>query len=183
MIEEEEQKNLQKLIEQQLIEAQKKAQEEERLRQEEFKRMQEEVREILNNQQKFDIEKEEVLEESFEEEYEEEDYDEENDHDSFVKDDIEEKDEVYEEEVEEHEEVAESAFNEEEFIKKQYMEELEQSNIKDKELVENLVYMMNIGYSNFRVNYNLLIRSNNDLVIAINKLCNNLVTDSMFEIQ
>ncbi len=64
-----------------------------------------------------------------------------------------------------------------------YFEELAQANLKDSTLVDNLMYMMNVGYSNFRVNYNLLIRSNNDLVIAINKLCNNLVTDSMFELQ
>lgn len=69
----------------------------------------------------------------------------------------------------------------EELMKKYYLEELEKSNLKDKELEENMKYMMNMGYLNFRVNYNLLMRNNNDLVISINKLCNNLVTDSIFE--
>jgi hypothetical protein len=41
--------------------------------------------------------------------------------------------------------------------------------------------MMNMGYLNFRVNFNLLTRNNNDLVIAVNKLCNNMVTESIFE--
>jgi len=60
------------------------------------------------------------------------------------------------------------------------LKELEEAKVTDQKLIENLKYMMSIGYFNFRVNYNLLMRSNNDLVIAINKLCNNLVTDSMF---
>lgn len=46
---------------------------------------------------------------------------------------------------------------------------------------ENLIYMMNMGYLNYKVNYNLLVRNKNELVVAINKLCNNLVTESMFE--
>lgn len=62
----------------------------------------------------------------------------------------------------------------------EYMKELEAAKITDKALVENLKYMMGVGYLNFRVNYNLLTRNKNDLVVAINKLCNNLVTDSMF---
>jgi len=61
------------------------------------------------------------------------------------------------------------------------MAELEAANIKDKTYVENLKYMMNMGYLNFRVNFNLLTRNNNDLVIAVNKLCNNMVTESIFE--
>jgi len=47
-------------------------------------------------------------------------------------------------------------------------------------MVENLKYMMECGYYNFKINYALLKRSNNDVVIAINKLCNNMVTESMF---
>jgi len=62
-----------------------------------------------------------------------------------------------------------------------YLEELEKAKLTDKELENNMRYMMNMGYLNFRVNYNLLVRNNNDLVISINKLCNNLVTDSIFE--
>jgi hypothetical protein len=62
-----------------------------------------------------------------------------------------------------------------------YMEELEKANISDQALVENMKYMMNMGYYNFTVNYNLLTRNNNDLVVAINKLCNSLVTESIFE--
>jgi len=69
----------------------------------------------------------------------------------------------------------------EEILKKNYLEELAKSNLKDKALEENMKFMMSMGYLNFRVNYNLLVRNNNDLVVSINKLCNNLVTDSIFE--
>ena len=41
--------------------------------------------------------------------------------------------------------------------------------------------MMEIGYVNFRVNLALLKRNNNDLVIAINNLCNGIVSDSMLQ--
>jgi len=61
------------------------------------------------------------------------------------------------------------------------MEELQKSGIKDKTMVENLTFMMNMGYLNYRVNYNLLVRNKNDMVMAINSLCNNFVTDSIFE--
>jgi len=43
--------------------------------------------------------------------------------------------------------------------------------------------MMDMGYFNYKINYNLLTRNKNDLVMAVNKLCNNLVTDTMFEIK
>lgn len=71
---------------------------------------------------------------------------------------------------------------EEELLKRNYIEELDSADIKDKDLVQNLKYMMNMGYLNYKINYNLLTRNNNDLIIAINKLCNNLVSDSMFEV-
>jgi len=68
-------------------------------------------------------------------------------------------------------------------MKKAYMEELESAGIKDNNLFTNLKYMMNMGYLNYKINYNLLTRNNNDLIIAVNKLCNNIVSDSMFEIR
>jgi len=68
----------------------------------------------------------------------------------------------------------------EEKLKKSYLEELKAAKITDKKYVENLEYMMTMGYLNFRVNFNLLVRNNNDLVISINKLCNNMVTESIF---
>jgi hypothetical protein len=68
----------------------------------------------------------------------------------------------------------------EELEKALYQKEIKEAHITDPKMLENLDYMMSIGYMNFRVNYNLLMRSGNDLVIAVNKLCNNLVTDSMF---
>lgn len=43
--------------------------------------------------------------------------------------------------------------------------------------------MMEMGYFNFTVNYNLLVRNKNDLVVAMNKLCNSIVTESMFEMK
>jgi len=64
-----------------------------------------------------------------------------------------------------------------------YIEELENSGIKDQTLLNNMRYMMNMGYYNFKINYNLLKRNNNDLIMAVNKLCNNMVTDTMFEIK
>jgi len=68
-------------------------------------------------------------------------------------------------------------------LKKAYMEELESAGIKDQSLFTNLKYMMKMGYWNYKINYNLLTRNNNDLIIAVNKLCNNIVSDSMFEIK
>jgi hypothetical protein len=65
-----------------------------------------------------------------------------------------------------------------------YLEALEKSGLnadKDKKVIENLKYMMEIGYTNFSVNLSLLRRNNNDLVVAINNLCNGLVSDSMFD--
>jgi len=66
-------------------------------------------------------------------------------------------------------------------------EELERINylkkvesITDSNLANNLIYILDMGYSNFEVNLNLLKRNNNDLVITINSLCNGLVSDSMF---
>jgi hypothetical protein len=73
--------------------------------------------------------------------------------------------------------------SDEELLKKAYSEELNNSGIKDENLMNNLKYMMNMGYLNYKVNYNLLMRNNNDLIIAVNKLCNNIVTDTMFEIK
>jgi len=71
--------------------------------------------------------------------------------------------------------------SEDERLKKMYLEELEAAKLGDNLLKENLRQMMNMGYYNYRVNYNLLLRNKNDLVVAVNKLCNNIVTDSMFE--
>ena len=61
------------------------------------------------------------------------------------------------------------------------MQDLEAANISDRAYKDNLIYMMNMGYYNFRVNVNLLIRNKNDLIVAVNKLCNNMVTESIFE--
>lgn len=46
--------------------------------------------------------------------------------------------------------------SEEELAKIKYMKELEGANINDKKLVDNLKYMMEVGYLNFRVNLALL---------------------------
>ena len=52
--------------------------------------------------------------------------------------------------------------------------------LQDKTLVYNMTYMLDMGFSNFEVNLNLLKRNNNDLVTAINSLENGIVTESMF---
>jgi len=67
-----------------------------------------------------------------------------------------------------------------EMARKDYMEELTNAKLKDVSLHQNLKYMMDMGYLNYSINYNLLTRNGNDLVVAINKLCNNIVSDSMF---
>jgi len=68
-------------------------------------------------------------------------------------------------------------------LKLAYEAELINTKNVDPKLVENLKYMMDMGYLNFKVNYNLLSRNNNDLIVAINKLCNNMVSESMFEVK
>ena len=87
----------------------------------------------------------------------------------------------YEEEMVEEEKLVEQepAMTDEEKLQKSYLEELEAAKITDQDLSNNLKYMMDMGYLNFRVNLNLLLRNNNDLVISINKLCNNMVSESM----
>ena len=52
--------------------------------------------------------------------------------------------------------------------------------IKDKKLHENMMQMLEMGYNNFEVNLNLLRRNGNDLIAAVNNLCNGLVSESMF---
>jgi hypothetical protein len=59
-----------------------------------------------------------------------------------------------------------------------YLEKLD--TIKDSVLASNLRHFMDIGYLNFELNLNLLKRHNNDLILAMNSLCNGQVTDSMF---
>jgi hypothetical protein len=48
---------------------------------------------------------------------------------------------------------------EEEMLKKIYLTELEAANIKDAQLLYNLRQMMNMGYFNYKLNYNLLMRN------------------------
>lgn len=60
-----------------------------------------------------------------------------------------------------------------------YMQKVE--GINDQKLAENLRCCLDMGYANFEVNLNMLQRNNNDLVLAMNKLCNGMVTESMFQ--
>lgn len=46
--------------------------------------------------------------------------------------------------------------------------------------VENLRYMFEMGYYNFELNTELLRRNKNDVVLALDSLCNGFVTESMF---
>jgi len=98
-----------------------------------------------------------------------------------VDEEVKQEEEVVENKEEELEVQEDPRAKEDEMVKKFYMDEIENMGITDQRLIENLKYMMDLGYLNFRVNYNLLTRNKNDLVVAINKLCNNIVTDSMFE--
>jgi hypothetical protein len=47
----------------------------------------------------------------------------------------------------------------EEKLRKSYLQELEAANLSDPAYIENLKYMMNMGYLNYRVNFNLLLRN------------------------
>ena len=38
-----------------------------------------------------------------------------------------------------------------------------------------------MGYTNFQINLSLLKRNNNDMIVAINAICNGMVSESMFE--
>lgn len=62
-----------------------------------------------------------------------------------------------------------------------YLEKLEK--VKDPKVAENMKYILEMGYTNFEVNMSLLQRNKNDLITAINSLCNHLVTESMFNAQ
>lgn len=75
----------------------------------------------------------------------------------------------------------EPELSEDDKVRINYLKELQALNTTDKALLENLETMMSMGYLNFEVNLKLLLRSKNDLVIAINKLCNNMVGESIFE--
>jgi len=59
-----------------------------------------------------------------------------------------------------------------------YMTQLEKE--KDLAMIENLKYMMETGFTNYQINKSLLQRNNNDLAVALNLLCNGIVSDSMF---
>lgn len=71
--------------------------------------------------------------------------------------------------------------SQEEKDKQTYLRELEAANLKDEQMIENLKYMFEVGYTNFLVNLSLLRRHNNDMIVAINALCNGMVSDSMFQ--
>lgn len=66
----------------------------------------------------------------------------------------------------------------EELEKIQYLEKVE--TLKDPKLIDNMKQLLDMGFTNFEVNLNLLRRNNNDFVLAANSICNGLVTDSMF---
>lgn len=161
MIEEEERVNLRKLTEKEV--------------EEEMERRDRHLNNI------YDVEE---SEEEFEssEECSEEEVHEQTDNDDDDEEELEEEQFEHDDEEESEDEQEEEETGED-LSKQQYLEELESAHINDQTLTDNLLYMMNAGYFNFRVNYNLLVRNDNDLVIAINKLCNNMVTDSMFDIQ
>ena len=77
----------------------------------------------------------------------------------------------------------EPELSEEEQLRKLYEEELAVAQLDDPELEKNMREMMNMGYFNYKVNYNLLKRNKNDLSVAVQKLCNYSITDTMFEIK
>lgn len=60
-----------------------------------------------------------------------------------------------------------------------YFEKLEK--VKNKKMIEGLKYMFEAGYTNFEINHRLLTKSNADVIIAMNDLCNNNITESMIQ--
>ena len=70
--------------------------------------------------------------------------------------------------------------SEEDRLNLQYQRDMEEANIKDAKMVENLFVIREAGYLNFKINHEMLKRNNNDIVIAINNLCNGIVSESMF---
>jgi hypothetical protein len=68
-----------------------------------------------------------------------------------------------------------------ELDKIRYLEKIGQIKGADATLIHNMQYIYDMGYTNFEVNLSLLKRNNNDLIIAINNLCNGLVSESMFQ--
>jgi hypothetical protein len=75
------------------------------------------------------------------------------------------------------------AESEDEVLKRLYEEEMMKTNIQDQELLKNLIYMKELGYMNFTINYNLLKKYNNDVVVAVNALMNHMLSDSVFEMK
>jgi len=58
----------------------------------------------------------------------------------------------------------------EELEKIVYLQKLDSLN--EKKYADNLIFILENGFTNFEVNLNLLKRNNNDLSIVINNLCN-----------
>jgi beta-galactosidase/beta-glucuronidase len=60
-----------------------------------------------------------------------------------------------------------------------YLQKLDALN--EKKYSDNLIFILENGFTNFEVNLNLLKRNNNDLSIVIKNLCNSCnITESMF---
>jgi len=67
----------------------------------------------------------------------------------------------------------------EELEKILYLQKLDALN--EKKYADNLIFILENGFTNFEVNLNLLKRNNNDLSIVINNLFNSSnITESMF---
>ena len=60
-----------------------------------------------------------------------------------------------------------------------YFEKLEK--VKNRKICEGLKYMFDAGYTNFEINHRLLTKANGDMIVAMNDLCNNNITESMIQ--
>lgn len=70
-------------------------------------------------------------------------------------------------------------YSEEDRMRLLYLQEIEDAKLTDKELVRCLIEVMEMGYYNYRVNYNLLTRNKKDINAVIEHLCNNDISESM----
>ena len=70
--------------------------------------------------------------------------------------------------------------SEEEQMRMEYLQALEQANIKEIQTVQNLKDLMEMGYYNFKLNFNVIQKNNGNMDMIVHKLVTSDLSDSMF---